>query len=87
MENDWFLSSTTKIFYKNGHIFIVSESNHLKLSEISEIHLVRQKVKNYIDSCESEESHRRCVALLDILDTERYKFLKDKEFTCIRSLL
>ena len=87
MKNDWILSSMTKIFYKDGHIFIASHSNHLKLSEISEIHLVRQKVKNYIDNCESEESHRRYVALLDILDTERYKFLQDKEFVCIRSLL
>lgn len=87
MENDWILSSNTKIFYKEGHIFIVSDSNQLKLSEISEIHLVRQKVKNYIDYCETVESHRRYMAFLDILDRERYKFLQDKEFACIKSLL
>lgn len=86
-ENDWISSSNIQIKYNQGFIYIIFDSKESKLSNISEIYLVQQKLKCYLEECEEEQMHRKFVCLLDLLDSARTSFIKDQESRCIRSLL
>ena len=80
-------SSNIKIKYDQGFVYIFSDSIKEKLSNISEIYLVQQKLKCYIEECQDEQTHRKCVFLLDLLNSARNSFLRDQESICIKNLL
>lgn len=82
------IASLVKINYENGFVLLFSSDFKItKLSEISEIHLVREKLICYIEESQDEQTHRKFVCLLDMLNSARNSFVKDQESICLKSLL
>lgn len=76
-----------KIQYTNGIIEIRLGQKFVLIRELNQVYLVSKLLKYYRDNSPNEKIFHMCVGMIDLFNSARTKFIRDRELQCIRNLL